>query len=134
MATNERFSTCAYAETSRCCKKATPTQIKALLPNRWAFAHCILCVAAYIQKRGDLSPYALLGRFLPRLKAALRSGLLFLIACFYRTIADPKSGESRFNRLLPITLYVGATDPFVADISVMRAKTGIQTKPHEPGL
>jgi hypothetical protein len=92
MATNERFSTCAYAETSRCCKKATPTQIKALLPNRWAFAHCILCVAAYIQKRDDLSPYALLGRFLPRLKAALRSGLLFLFFLSYDSVRE-KWGE-----------------------------------------
>jgi hypothetical protein len=33
---------------------------------------------------------------------------------FYRTAADGKSGESRFDAPLLITFYVGNADPFLA--------------------
>ena len=51
--------------------------------------------------RGDLSPYALLGRFLPRLGPLWRhGGLLFPEqVAFYRTVADKKRSPRRSARL-----------------------------------
>jgi hypothetical protein len=62
------------------CKNITPVQIvytNVLLLRLWAFAHCFLCGAPYTKKRGDLSPYALLGRFLPRLRPLLGAASFF---------------------------------------------------------
>ena len=39
----------------------------------------------------------------------------FFWGLFYRTVADAKSGKSRFDGPLLITFYVRSADPFVAE-------------------
>src|SRR5271169_3307122 len=87
--------------------------INALLLRLWAFAHCFLCGAPYTWKRGDLSPYALLGRFLPRLRPLLGAASFFdSPPCNVRK-RTKKGGKAFFVRP-SLTFYVCNTDPFSA--------------------